>query len=100
MSIVVTDWYKGITKAAQLTAKDVYSIVRSSIEDEIKSDEEFAEKHEFYDALPTAFGDDEEEGLEFDWNVKPCLTVDLWFTTNGKRNRRRESLALEFYRAV
>ncbi|EDP8995158.1 hypothetical protein ABO35_000463 [Salmonella enterica subsp. enterica serovar Braenderup] len=75
MSIVVTDWYKGITKAAQLTAKDVYSIVRSSIEDENKSDEEFAEKHEFYDALPTAFGDDEEEGLEFDWNVNLAL---LW----------------------
>ncbi|EEC9276169.1 hypothetical protein EB502_RS26380, partial [Escherichia coli] len=39
------------------------------------SDEEFAEKHEFYDALPTAFGDDEEEGLEFDWNVNLAL---LW----------------------
>ena len=46
MSIVVTDWYKGITKATQLTAQDVYSIVRSSSEDQIKSDEDFATRHE------------------------------------------------------
>lgn len=75
MSIVVTDWYKGITKATQLTAQDVYSIVRSSSEDQIKSDEDFATRHEFYDALKTAFGDVEEEGLEFDWNVNLAL---LW----------------------
>ncbi|ANZ48782.1 hypothetical protein BIZ83_gp071 [Erwinia phage vB_EamM_ChrisDB] len=78
MNIVTQPWYPGLCKAAQLTAEDVLALVlQSTAKDggEMVSREDFATKHEFYDALNSAFGDDEDEGLEFDWNINLSL---LW----------------------
>lgn len=96
MNIVTQPWYPGLCKAAQLTATDVFHLVsggKTSVQtnpDYIEPpegeepsvqptymdyNEWFAQKHEFYDALNSAFGDDEDEGLEFDWNINLAL---LW----------------------
>lgn len=96
MNIVTQPWYPGLCKAAQLTAADAFTIVSggaTSVQTnpdyvEPPAGEEptvqptymdyrewFAQNHEFYDALNSAFGDDEEEGLEFDWNINLSL---LW----------------------
>ena len=78
MNIVTQPWYPGLCKAAQLTAEDVLALVLQATatpESEGISREDFATQHEFYDALNSAFGDDEEEGLEFDWNINLSL---LW----------------------
>jgi len=48
----------------------------------------FAANHQFYDALNSAFGDDEDEGLEFDWNINLAL---LWIC--GLRPRIDETEA-------
>lgn len=76
MNIVTQPWYPGLCKAAQLTATDVLNLVLPT-DDFYEADahEEFATKHEFYDAFKSAFGDDEDEGLEFDWNINLSL---LW----------------------
>ncbi|QVW28723.1 hypothetical protein pEaSNUABM8_00226 [Erwinia phage pEa_SNUABM_8] len=79
MNIVTQTWYPGLCKAAQLTAEDVLSLVLQATakpdSGEMVTREDFATKHEFYDALNSAFGDDEDEGLEFDWNINLSL---LW----------------------
>ncbi|ANZ48504.1 hypothetical protein BIZ78_gp071 [Erwinia phage vB_EamM_Caitlin] len=78
MNIVTQPWYQGLCKAAQLTAEDVLSLVlqaSATPDSEGTTREDFATQHEFYDALNSAFGDDEDEGLEFDWNINLSL---LW----------------------
>lgn len=99
MTLVTRSWYPGLKLAAQITAKDVYELIRAGAEtvqtnpkyveppagetlaDDaekpvyVSYEEWFAENHGFYDALKTAFGDDEEEFLEFDWNTNLAM---LW----------------------
>lgn len=94
MTIVTQSWYKGFKRSAQLTAEDAFTILKGGCEtvqtnpDYIEPpegeeptspptyvdyNEWFATNHEFYDALNSAFGDDEENGLEFDWNINLAL---------------------------
>lgn len=87
MTLVTRPWYPGLKTAAQIVAKDVYELIRAGAEtvqvgtdakgEPVLQDYEewFGENHGFYDALKTAFGDVEDEGLEFDWNVNLAL---LW----------------------
>jgi len=81
MNIVEQPWYPKLCVAAQETAKDIYTVVKQprvkqeGDETGDDFDTEFAERHNFYDAFPTAFGDDEEEMTEFDWNSNLAL---LW----------------------
>ncbi|QVW55276.1 hypothetical protein pEaSNUABM29_00236 [Erwinia phage pEa_SNUABM_29] len=96
MTLVTRSWYPGLKKAAQITATDVYELVRAGREQlqtnpayvempegvenpekptYVDYEEWFAENHEFYDALKAAFGDDEDEGIEFDWNINLAM---LW----------------------
>lgn len=96
MTIVTQPWYDGFKRAAQLTAEDAFTLLKAGAESvqtnpdyvEPPEGEEptvqptymdynewFATNHEFYDALNSAFGDDEDEGLEFDWNINLAL---LW----------------------
>ena len=97
MTLVTRPWYPGLKTAAQITAKDVYELIRAGAEHVqtnpnyverpigevdgeavespvyVEYGEWFAENHGFYDALNAAFGDDEDEGIEFDWNVNLAL---------------------------
>jgi hypothetical protein len=73
MNIVEQPWYPKLVIAAQETAKDVYQLVKNGGDAEF--DEAFAQQHDFFDAFPSAFGDDEEEMIEFDWNANLAL---LW----------------------
>jgi len=77
MNIVEQPWYPKLVFAAQETARDVYQLVKGNVsaEDSERFDENFAELHDFFDAFPSAFGDDEEEMIEFDWNANLAL---LW----------------------
>lgn len=96
MTIVTQPWYDAFKRAAQLTAEDAFSLIKGGAESvqtnpdyvEPPEGEEptvqptymdynvwFATKHEFYDAFIAAFGDDEDEGIEFDWNINLAL---LW----------------------
>lgn len=77
MNIVEQPWYPKLVLAAQETARDVYQLVKGNVsaEDSEQFDENFAELHDFFDAFPSAFGDDEEEMIEFDWNANLAL---LW----------------------
>lgn len=77
MNIVEQPWYPKLVFAAQETARDVYQLVKGNVsaEDSEQFDENFAEQHDFFDAFPSAFGDDEEEMIEFDWNANLAL---LW----------------------
>lgn len=73
MNIVEQPWYPKLVLAAQETARDVYQLVKNGADDDF--DEMFATRHDFFDAFPSAFGDDEEEMIEFDWNANLAL---LW----------------------
>lgn len=77
MNIVEQPWYPKLVFAAQETARDVYQLVKGGVSeaDSEEFDDQFAKQHDFFDAFPSAFGDDEEEMIEFDWNANLAL---LW----------------------
>lgn len=97
MTIVTQPWYDAFKRSAQLTAEDAFTLLKGGVEHVqtnpnyvepslgeepgeaveaphyVDYNEWLATNHEFYDALNSAFGDDEDEGLEFDWNINLAL---------------------------